>query len=407
MPFSTMILEPFIPVQMPVNADGAFKVPSLRNVELTAPYFHNGSVMTLDGAVNFYSRGGNFPDINLHQLDPVIGAGLTLISNNQTLHEALVDFLTALTDRRVKKEMAPFDHPEIFIPEGSPEALKHIPATSSDGSVFRADLSINPVMSPTSLASQIISGTVDSGAIPAVTVNTAATVGPVTVNDTMWSCEIGNLAEGANEITVSALIEEALATVTAIIEFNSPPQAMDDSATTELNASVVVDVLANDTDLHGTLNPASVAIATSPVKGGKVLVNPATGAVTYTPSPNFVGEDMFTYTVSNNRGVVSNAATVLVTAGGALDQITVTAAKFKTKNAAWVIQGKSSAGKSTLIFRVGSDFGGAMIGSVRTNAKGKFKFSQKKSAVAPDASNTISLQASNGSLLLGVPVTVK
>jgi cytochrome c peroxidase len=34
---------------------GAFKVPSLRNVAVTGPYFHNGSVKTLRDAVAFYA----------------------------------------------------------------------------------------------------------------------------------------------------------------------------------------------------------------------------------------------------------------------------------------------------------------------------------------------------------------
>ena len=44
------------------GVEGAFKIPSLRNVALTAPYFHNGDVLTLRETVEFYSRGGNvFP----------------------------------------------------------------------------------------------------------------------------------------------------------------------------------------------------------------------------------------------------------------------------------------------------------------------------------------------------------
>jgi len=38
---------------------GAFRTPSLRNVALTAPYFHDGSRATLEEVVNFYARGGN------------------------------------------------------------------------------------------------------------------------------------------------------------------------------------------------------------------------------------------------------------------------------------------------------------------------------------------------------------
>jgi len=37
------------------------KTPGLRNVELTAPYFHNGGDRTLGDVVDFYNRGGNFP----------------------------------------------------------------------------------------------------------------------------------------------------------------------------------------------------------------------------------------------------------------------------------------------------------------------------------------------------------
>ena len=38
---------------------GAFKTPTLRNVERTAPYMHDGSVATLAEVIDFYDRGGN------------------------------------------------------------------------------------------------------------------------------------------------------------------------------------------------------------------------------------------------------------------------------------------------------------------------------------------------------------
>lgn len=38
---------------------GAFKTPMLRDVELTSPYMHNGSLKTLIDVVQFYNRGGN------------------------------------------------------------------------------------------------------------------------------------------------------------------------------------------------------------------------------------------------------------------------------------------------------------------------------------------------------------
>ena len=46
---------------------GKFKVPSLRNVALTAPYMHDGSLATLDDVIKFYSKSGN-PNPNLDRV---------------------------------------------------------------------------------------------------------------------------------------------------------------------------------------------------------------------------------------------------------------------------------------------------------------------------------------------------
>ena len=43
---------------------GKFKVPSLRNVALTAPYFHDGHAKTLEEAIALMAKGGN-PNPNL------------------------------------------------------------------------------------------------------------------------------------------------------------------------------------------------------------------------------------------------------------------------------------------------------------------------------------------------------
>ena len=37
---------------------GRFRTPSLRNIALTAPYMHDGSVESLEEVLEFYSRGG-------------------------------------------------------------------------------------------------------------------------------------------------------------------------------------------------------------------------------------------------------------------------------------------------------------------------------------------------------------
>jgi hypothetical protein len=58
------------PVPNRVMRDGAFKAPPLRNVELTGPYFHTGSYLTLRQVVDFYERGGDFPFTTKESRDP-------------------------------------------------------------------------------------------------------------------------------------------------------------------------------------------------------------------------------------------------------------------------------------------------------------------------------------------------
>ncbi len=100
---------------------GFFKTPGLRNVELTAPYFHNGSQATLEQVVAFYNRGGDFREWGHNGMV----RPLKLTADEQA---ALVAFLKSLTDDRVRYDRAPFDHPQLFVPNG-PDATKGKTAT--------------------------------------------------------------------------------------------------------------------------------------------------------------------------------------------------------------------------------------------------------------------------------------
>lgn len=94
-----------------VAAAGAFKTPGLRNVELTAPYFHNGGQATLRQVVEFYNRGGDFENDNASNEIRRLG-----LSDEEI--DEVVAFLESLTDERVQFQRAPFDHPQICIPNG-------------------------------------------------------------------------------------------------------------------------------------------------------------------------------------------------------------------------------------------------------------------------------------------------
>ena len=85
------------------SLNGAFKTPSLRNVALTAPYLHDGSLATLDEVVAFYDRGG---DRSPH--DPLV----TRLGLSGQERNDLVAFLTALSDPiRVERPALPPDDP--------------------------------------------------------------------------------------------------------------------------------------------------------------------------------------------------------------------------------------------------------------------------------------------------------
>jgi hypothetical protein len=93
---------------------------------------------------------------------------------------------------------------------------------------------------------------------------------------------------------------------------NQPPIANDDTAMTEINTPVIIDVLANDSDLDGNIDSSSLDIASNP-SNGNLNLDTLTGAVTYTPNLDFTGNDSFRYTVADERDAISNPATVNIT----------------------------------------------------------------------------------------------
>ena len=97
-----------------VAVDGALKTPTIRNVELTAPYFHNGGSATLEQVVEFYNRGGDFAKANELNLDPnIVPLGL---SNEEKGY--LVAFMKSTTGDGVRNETGYFDHPSLNVPNG-------------------------------------------------------------------------------------------------------------------------------------------------------------------------------------------------------------------------------------------------------------------------------------------------
>jgi hypothetical protein len=88
--------------------------------------------------------------------------------------------------------------------------------------------------------------------------------------------------------------ETATATVTVNIGENTPPITVSDTAATDEDTAVTIDVLSNDSDAEdGTPLPGTVTAAYG-ASHGVVSINP-NGTITYTPHLDYSGTDSFTY----------------------------------------------------------------------------------------------------------------
>ncbi len=119
---------------------------------------------------------------------------------------------------------------------------------------------------------------------------------------------------GTATVTLSASDGKASSSRTftvTVSSVNDVPVAVADSTGTIQGTPVTIQVLANDSDPDGTLDPAGVTV-TSPSAAGGTVVN-ANGTITFTPTATFTGSTTFSYIVRDNSGDVSAPATVTIT----------------------------------------------------------------------------------------------
>jgi cytochrome c peroxidase len=191
------------PAGAAASVNGAFKIPMIRNVALTGPYFHNGSADSLNDVIELYKRGGNFNNIELDN------KALKAFAIGNVTRDDLVAFFDAMTDPRVAAESAPFDHPELIIPNGSPEFghMKRLPARKADGvaEVQLPQVEIDPAVPATiNSATMTVNGKMETGASLAIQVNGGPAAAPDTTGDTTFSSKVSGLHAGDNTITISA-----------------------------------------------------------------------------------------------------------------------------------------------------------------------------------------------------------
>jgi hypothetical protein len=245
---------------------------------------------------------------------------------------------------------------------------------------------------------------------------------------TLSALGFGDLAGGSlvvPSVTVPpaqvTVVSSAGGSATAPVSVIARPLAQNDIALTLRTMPVIIDVIDNDKAFPiptGVLDPTTVAVVTPPTKG-TALPNPATGEITYTPTPaSFslpVEKDTFKYKVSDGFTQESNVATVTVTVAEA-DVTTITKAQFTRRTKWWQISGKSKTSAATtgkaipgnaITIYLGPVVGGTVIGTATVNAFGGWSFSRVNSPVDPGAETQISVQSALGTTVLAFPITFR
>ncbi len=104
-----LALNPMLPQAEKAENEGKFKVPTMRNVAITAPYMHNGVFDTLEAVLNFYehakirARQQNDPQLENTVVNPETGQAFKVPEVNRNIeHELLSGNDVVLTPRRIK-----------------------------------------------------------------------------------------------------------------------------------------------------------------------------------------------------------------------------------------------------------------------------------------------------------------
>jgi hypothetical protein len=109
---------------------GAFKTPTLRNVELTGPYMHNGGMKSLTEVVQFYTRGADFKHANIDDLESDVN-GIPDLQGNPAEIAKVVEFLKHLTAHASASKRPPSIIPNLCCPTDTTKSMgKYSTATS-------------------------------------------------------------------------------------------------------------------------------------------------------------------------------------------------------------------------------------------------------------------------------------
>lgn len=92
---------------------------------------------------------------------------------------------------------------------------------------------------------------------------------------------------------------------------NKAPEAVVETVVMDMNTAVEINVLVNDTDADGNINPETLEIVLAPSHGTAVIT--VDHKILYTPETGYTGEDLFVYRVKDNWNEPSNSASIVIT----------------------------------------------------------------------------------------------
>lgn len=191
----------------------------------------------------------------------------------------------------------------------------------SPGATFSYDLMITNTDNQACTETQFNLSTVVPSSWNAVFDNESLFLAPGVTGSTMVTVTSDiNAADGFYDFIVTAqnqvdLSYASTASATYIVSAevtNSPPEPIDDTATTSMDTPVIIDILANDFDPDG--DPL-ILMSVNQGNHGTASVN-TNGTVTYLPNVRFKGTDTFSYRVSDGGTVGEAMVSVTVRKNG-------------------------------------------------------------------------------------------